>query len=89
MGANSLLIHRYKMQCNKFSGIILKGLKNTIQRMIKEMLYGIRALKDVKLSNYNLLIANTVTFQPLTSIYQLLHKMYIQLFIFLFKYKNL
>jgi len=55
MGANSLLIHRYKMQCNKFTGIISKGLKKTRQRKIKEMLYGIsliRNLDDEDLSEY-------------------------------------
>jgi len=51
MDANSLLMNRFKMQCNKFSGTISKGLGKIKQRLIKEMIYGIQASKDVKLSN--------------------------------------
>jgi hypothetical protein len=51
MDANSLLVGRFKAQCNKFSGIISKGLPKTKRRLIKEMVYGIQASKDVKLSN--------------------------------------
>lgn len=51
MDTNSTTIHRFKMQINKFSGIISIGLSKTIRRMIKELLYGIQASKDVKLSN--------------------------------------
>jgi hypothetical protein len=51
MDANSVSIQRLKLQVNKFSGILSKGLKKTHQRFIKEMLYGIQASKDVKLSN--------------------------------------
>ena len=51
MDANALLVHRFKMQCNKFSGIISKGLKKTKQRLVKEIIYGIQSSKDVKLSN--------------------------------------
>lgn len=39
------------MQCNKFSGTISKGLGKVKKRLIKEMIYGIQASKDVKLSN--------------------------------------
>jgi len=39
------------MQCNKFSGTISKGLGKVKKRLIKEMIYGIHASKDVKLSN--------------------------------------
>jgi hypothetical protein len=51
MDANSTTIHRFKMQINKFSGIISKGLPKIKRRMVKELLYGIQASKDVKLSN--------------------------------------
>lgn len=51
MDANSLLAGRFKAQCNKFSGIISKGLPKTKCRLVKEMVYGIQASKDVKLSN--------------------------------------
>jgi len=51
MDANSTTIHRFKMQVNKFSGILSKGLKKNTQKLVKEMLYGIQASKDVKLSN--------------------------------------
>lgn len=39
------------MQCNKFSGTISKGLGVIKSRLVKEMIYGIQASKDVKLSN--------------------------------------
>jgi hypothetical protein len=39
------------MQCNKFSGTISKGLGKVKTRLVKEMIYGIQASKDVKLSN--------------------------------------
>lgn len=51
MDANSLLLNRFKMQCNKFSGTISKGLGKVKQRMVKEIIYGIQASQDVKLSN--------------------------------------
>jgi hypothetical protein len=51
MDANSCTISRFKAQCNKFSGIISKGLTKPTSRLIKEMIYGIQASKDVKLSN--------------------------------------
>ncbi len=40
-----------KAQLSKFSGIISKGFKKPKKKLIKEMLYGIQASKDVKLSN--------------------------------------
>jgi hypothetical protein len=40
-----------KAQLSKFSGIISKTFKKPKRRLIKEMLYGIQACKDVKLSN--------------------------------------
>lgn len=51
MDANSTTIHRFKMQINKFSGIISKGLPKIKCRLVKEIIYGIQASKDVKLSN--------------------------------------
>jgi hypothetical protein len=51
MDANSLLMNRFKMQSNKFSGTISKNLGKVKKRLIKEMIYGIQASKDVKLSN--------------------------------------
>jgi hypothetical protein len=40
-----------KAQLSKFSGIISKSFKKAKRKLIKEMLYGIQASKDVKLSN--------------------------------------
>jgi len=40
-----------KAQLSKFSGIISKSFKQPKKRLIREMLYGIQASKDVKLSN--------------------------------------
>lgn len=51
MDANSLRSHRFKAQLNKFSGIISRQFSKPKQRLIKEMIYGIQASKDVKLSN--------------------------------------
>ncbi len=51
MDAKSVDINRFKMQVNKFSGNLSKGLKKTKQKLLKEMIYGIQASKDVKLSN--------------------------------------
>ncbi|MEJ7740444.1 MAG: hypothetical protein WKF97_23750 [Chitinophagaceae bacterium] len=51
MDANSLRTHRFKAQLNKFSGIISRQFPKTKRRLIKEMVYGIQASKDVKLSN--------------------------------------
>lgn len=51
MDANSTTISRFKMQCNKFSGILSKGLSLPKQKLVKQMIYGIQASKDVKLSN--------------------------------------
>jgi len=51
MDANSLAINRFKAQANKFSGIISKGLSVPKQKLIKQLIYGIQASKDVKLSN--------------------------------------
>jgi hypothetical protein len=51
MSENSKTVANLKGQLSKFSGIISKGFRKSKQRLIKEMLYGIQASKDVKLSN--------------------------------------
>lgn len=51
MSVNSKIIANLKGQLSKFSGIISKGFKKPKQRLIKEILYGVQASKDVKLSN--------------------------------------
>jgi len=51
MDTNSLPISRFKAQLSKFSGIISKPFCKTTQRFFREMLYGIQASKDIKLSN--------------------------------------
>jgi len=37
------------VQCNKFSGTISNGLGKIKKRLVKAVIYGIRALKAVKL----------------------------------------
>lgn len=51
MNRESKIVASLKGQLSKFSGIISKGLKKPKKRLIKEILYGIQASKDVKLSN--------------------------------------
>lgn len=51
MDANSCTINRFKAQANKFSGIISQGLGKVQSRLVKELVYGIQASKDVKISN--------------------------------------
>ena len=51
MDANSCTIGRFKAQSNKFSGIISKSLSVPKQKLVKQLIYGIQASKDVKLSN--------------------------------------
>lgn len=51
MDANSLTTVRFKAQANKFSGIISKSLSVPKQKLVKQLVYGIQASKDVKLSN--------------------------------------
>jgi hypothetical protein len=50
MSENSKTVANLKGQLSKFSGIISKSFKKPKQKLIKEMLYGIQAAKDVKLS---------------------------------------
>jgi hypothetical protein len=51
MDANSLRTHRFKAQLSKFSGIISRQFSKPKRRLIKELIYGIQASKDIKLSN--------------------------------------
>ena len=51
MTDNSSTVAAIKRQMSKFSGNISKGLSKPKQRLIKEMIYGIQAAKDIKLSS--------------------------------------
>jgi hypothetical protein len=51
MDTKSLPIRPFKAQLSKFSGIISKPYPKTVKRFFREMLFGIQASKDVKLSN--------------------------------------
>jgi hypothetical protein len=51
MDASSTNINRFKAQCTKFAGIISKEMSKPQKKFIKEMIYGIQASKDVKISN--------------------------------------
>ena len=51
MSSESAIVASLKGQLSKFSGMISKGFKKPKKKLIKEMLYGIQASKDVKLSN--------------------------------------
>ncbi len=51
MDANSSPVSRFKAQANKFSGIFSKGLSAAKQKLVKQLVYGVQASKDVKLSN--------------------------------------
>lgn len=51
MDSNYVLIQRFKMQVSKFSGIISKGFSKPLKKFITQMIYGIQASEDVKLSN--------------------------------------
>jgi hypothetical protein len=51
MGQESKTVAILKGQLSKFSGIISKRFGKPKQRLIKEILYGIQASKDIKLSN--------------------------------------
>ena len=51
MDENTILVAKVKAQLSKFSGIISKDFPKPKRRLIKEILCGIQATKDVKLSN--------------------------------------
>jgi hypothetical protein len=60
MDANSFTINRFKAQSIKFSGIISKGLSVPKQKLIKQLLYGIQASKDVKLTKISRALQETI-----------------------------
>jgi hypothetical protein len=51
MDTSSSDIKRFKAQLSKFSGILSKPFGKVTQRFFREMLYGIQASQDIKLSN--------------------------------------
>ncbi len=51
MTENSRIAAVVKGQLTKFSGIISKGLPKAKRRLVREMIYGIQAGKDIKLSS--------------------------------------
>jgi hypothetical protein len=51
MTENSRSAAVIKGQISKFSGIISRELSKPIQKLIREMVYGIQAANDIKLSN--------------------------------------
>jgi len=51
MTENSRIAAHVKGQLSKYSGIISKGLPTSKRRLIREIIYGIQATKDVKLSS--------------------------------------
>lgn len=51
MSVESNTVANFKGQLSKFSGIISKRFNKAKRKLIKEMVYGIQASKDVKLSN--------------------------------------
>ncbi|MFQ6093927.1 MAG: hypothetical protein ACE5OR_14850 [bacterium] len=51
MDKDTIVVAKIKAQLSKFSGIISKGYSAPKRRLIREVLYGIQATKDVKLSN--------------------------------------
>jgi hypothetical protein len=51
MAGDSRIAADIKGQITKFSGIISKGLPKSKQKLIREMVYGIQAGKDIKLSS--------------------------------------
>jgi hypothetical protein len=50
MTENSRTVAILKGQISKFSGIISKGLSKPKRRLIKEIIFGVQAAKDIKLS---------------------------------------
>ena len=51
MTENSRTVAVLKGQISKFSGIISKGFSKPKRKLIKEVIYGIQAAKDIKLSH--------------------------------------
>jgi hypothetical protein len=61
MNGNTRTVGAIKAQISKFSGIISKGISKPKRRLIKEMLYGIQAAKDIKLSNIARTLNETIS----------------------------
>lgn len=51
MDKNTVIIAKIKAQLSKFSEILSKDFSKAKRRLIKEIIYGIQATKDAKLSN--------------------------------------
>jgi len=51
MTGNSRIIAVVKGQLSKFSGIISRNLPKPKQKLVREMIYGTKAAKDIKLSS--------------------------------------
>lgn len=51
MDQDTIVVAKIKAQLSRFSGIISRGYAVPKRRLIKEVLYGIQATKDVKLSS--------------------------------------
>ena len=51
MTGNSRTVAVIKGQLSKFSGIISRDLPKPKQKLVREMIYGIKAAKDIKLSS--------------------------------------
>lgn len=62
MTSESRTVAVIKGQISKFSGIIAKGLSKPKQRLIKEMIYGIQAAKDIKLSSVVRVLSEPIPF---------------------------
>lgn len=62
MTENTRTVANIKGQMSKFSGIISRGLPRAKQRLIKEMIYGIQAGKDIKLSSITRSLNETIPF---------------------------
>jgi hypothetical protein len=60
MDSNNKLAHKVKQQIGKFAGIITKGYSKPKKKFVKEMIYGIQASKDVKLSNISRSLNETI-----------------------------
>ena len=54
MTENSRTASVIKGQISKFSGIISRELPKPKQKLVREMIYGIQAAKDIKLSNVSI-----------------------------------
>lgn len=60
MGHDSKIAGKIKAQITRFSNRLTEGLKKPDRRFIREVLYGIQASKDVKLSNISRSLGETI-----------------------------